>query len=90
MTRLGGLFSRKRTAIFRVETDRLVHLTDLPSQGDTSYAGVVRRGDDLFVDYYTSRIDRDWPWLLAMFLPTHIRMARVPLAALRSRSQAVA
>ena len=58
-----------------------------PSSGDTSYAGVVLRGDDLYVDYYTSRIDRDWPWLLAMFLPTDIRMARVPVAVLRAASK---
>jgi len=90
LTRLGGLLSRKRTAVYRVEPERLVHLSDLPSSGDTSYAGVVCRGDALFVDYYTSRIDRDWPWLLAMFLPTGIRMARIDLEALRARSRSVA
>lgn len=78
-TRLGGLLSRKRTALFRVEPDRLEHLADLPSSGDTSYAGVVLRDGHAFIDYYTSRIDRDWPWLLAMFLPSEIRMARISL-----------
>lgn len=88
LTRLGGCFSRKRTALYRVEPERLVHLSDLPSAGDTSYAGVARLGDDLYVDYYTSRIDRDYPWLLGMFLPTSIRMARIPAAALLALSDA--
>jgi len=87
-TRLGSTFSRKRTALFRVEPERLVHLSDLPSAGDTSYAGVVLRDGDLWTDYYTSRIDRDYPWLLGMFLPSEIRMARIPLAALVALSDA--
>jgi hypothetical protein len=46
----------------------------------------VLRDDTLWIDYYTSRIDRDHPWLLAMFLPTDIRMAKLPLASLRALS----
>jgi hypothetical protein len=87
-TRLGGALSRKRTALYRVEPGRLVHLSDLPSAGDTSYAGVVRRGDDVYVDYYTSRIDRDFPWLLGMFLRTDVRMARFPVGSLAALSEA--
>lgn len=87
-TQLGGLLSRKRTAVFRVETDRLVFLADLPSSGDTSYAGAVESGETLFVDYYTSRIDRDWPWLLALLLPTEIRMARIHVPSLLALSAA--
>ena len=87
-TRLGSTFSRKRTALYRVEPERLVHLSDLPSAGDTSYAGVVLRDGQLWTDYYTSRIDRDYPWLLAMFLPTEIRMARMSLATLLALSDA--
>jgi hypothetical protein len=90
LTSLGGLLSRKRTAIFRVEPDRLVHLSDLPSSGDTSYAGVVLQDGVGFIDYYTSRIDRDWPWLLALFLPTEIRMARISLDGLAALSDATA
>jgi hypothetical protein len=88
LTRMGGILSRKRTALYRVEPDRLVRLSDLPSSADTSYAGVVVRGDALYVDYYTSRIDRDWPWLFGMPLRTDIRMARIPTAALRAVSAA--
>jgi hypothetical protein len=79
---LGSMWSRKRTALFLVEPERLVWLSDLPSAGDTSYAGAVLRDGALLADYYTSRIDRDYPWLLGLFLPTDIRMARVPLAGL--------
>ena len=87
-TRLGGLLSRKRTALFRVGPERLVHLADLPSSGDTSYAGVVLRDGSALIDYYTSPIDRDWPWLYAMLRPTHIRMARVGLDSLHALSRA--
>jgi hypothetical protein len=86
--KLGGTLSRKRTGLYRVEPERLVYLGDLPSAGDTSYAGVVLRDGRLLVEYYTSRIDRDYPWLLAMFLPTELRMAELPLDALLAVSDA--
>jgi hypothetical protein len=88
-TYLGSTWSRKRTGIFRVEPDRLVYLSDLPSAGDTSYAGVVLRDGSLWTEYYTNRIDRDYPWLLGMFLPTDLRMARIPLEALLTVSDAM-
>jgi len=78
-TRLGGTFSRKRTSLFLVEPERLVRLSDLPSAGDTSYAGVVLKDGALFASYYTSEIRRDYPWILGMVLPTRIRMTQVPL-----------
>jgi hypothetical protein len=86
--KLGGTFSRKRTALYRVEPGRLVRLSDLPSAGDTSYAGAVVRDGALWTEYYTSRVDRDYPWLLGMFLPTDLRMARIPVAALLAVSDA--
>jgi len=79
---LGGLYSRKRTSIFLVEEDSLRYLTDLPSAGDTSYAGIVMRGDELYASYYTSPLDRDYTWILGMFRPWNIRMARIDLRAL--------
>jgi len=88
LTRMGGVLSRKRTAIYRVEPDRLVKLSDLPSNADTSYAGVAIRDGHLWVDWYTSRVDRDWPWLFGMPLRTDIKMARIPLDALREISAA--
>lgn len=78
----GGLYSRKRTSIFAVEEDRLRLLTDLPSAGDTSYAGIVIRGDDLYASYYTSPPERDFSWIEGMLRPSNIRIARVNLPAL--------
>jgi hypothetical protein len=78
----GSIFGRKRTALYRVEPEGLTHLSDFPSAGDTSYAGVVQRDEDLYVCYYTSDIRKDYPWILGMLAPTHIRMARFPLARL--------
>jgi len=88
LTRPGGVWSRKRTALYEVTPERLLVLSDLPSSGDTSYAGAVLRDGFLYSDYYTSDPRRDPPWLLGMFLPTDIRMARVPLAALVERADA--
>jgi hypothetical protein len=88
LTRLGSVLARKRTALFRVEPERLVHLSDLPSAGDTSYAGVVLRDGAVWIDYYTSRIDRDVPWLVGMFQRSDVRLARVPVAALEALSAA--
>jgi hypothetical protein len=99
LTRLGSVFARKRTALWWIDPGReapgggvgeprLVWLSDLPSAGDTSYAGAVLSGGALFTDYYTSRIDRDYPWLLGMLLATDIRMAKVPLGALHALAEA--
>jgi hypothetical protein len=91
---LGSAFARKRTALWWLDpgreapdgkgagAPRLVWLSDLPSAGDTAYAGIVLHEGALFADYYTSRVDRDYPWLLGMVRATDIRMARVPLAEL--------
>jgi hypothetical protein len=32
--------------------------------------------------YYTSRTDRDYPWMLGMLAPSEIRVVRLPLDAL--------
>jgi hypothetical protein len=82
LTRLGGVLSRKRTALFLVEESRIVHLSDLPSGGDTSYAGVVLRDGYLYASYYTSDIARDYPWIIGMLASSDIRIARVPLEPL--------
>jgi hypothetical protein len=98
LTRLGSLLARKRTALFWIDPGReapgggsgeprLVWLSDLPSAGDTSYAGAVLRDGMLYAGYYTSRIDRDWPWLLGMLLATDIRMAKLDLGALHALAQ---
>jgi hypothetical protein len=78
----GGLFSRKRTSLFHLDEHGLTHLTDLPSAGDTSYAGIAIRDEEMHVSYYTSDIKEDPPWVLGMFRPSAIKMARVSLPAM--------
>jgi hypothetical protein len=99
--RLGSSFARKRTALWWLDPGReapgggegeprLVWLSDLPSAGDTAYAGAVLHGGALYADYYTSRIDRDYPWLLGMIRRSDIRMARVPLERLHDLAERAA
>jgi hypothetical protein len=80
----GSILSRKRTSLFLVEADRLVWLSDLPSDGDTSYAGVVIRGDEAYISYYTSNTKRDYPWIIGMFSKSDIMMAKVDLKKLEA------
>ena len=89
-TELGSIFSRKRTSIYLVnETTGLTYLTDLPSQGDTSYAGVVKNGTDLYVSYYTSDIRFDYSWLLGMVSDSDIYMAKVNLTTLNALAESL-
>ncbi len=83
----GSILSRKRTSLFQVKPEGLIYLTDLPSAGDTSYAGLVQHGNDLYVDYYTSDVNRDWFWLMGMVSPSEIRMAHINLPALEKLAQ---
>ncbi len=83
LDRRGGFFGAgKRTAIYRVTDDGLHHLVNLPSAGDTGYPGVVVRGDELTICYYTNALHTDPPWLVGMCLPSEIRIARLSLAEL--------
>jgi hypothetical protein len=82
----GSAFTRKRTALFAVNENGLIYLTDLPSSGDTSYAGVVVQDGELYTCYYTSDIRRDPVWIVGMLDPSSIRMARIPMAALQAAS----
>ncbi len=80
----GSVFGKKRTSLFVVEPEGLRFLSDLPSAGDTAYAGVVVRDDTAYISYYTSPIDTDVPWLMGMLLPSEIRVAKVDLASLKA------
>lgn len=86
--RQGSLFARKRTSLFEVTPQGLTWLSDVPSAGDTSYAGVVPRGGEVYVCYYTSPIDGDVPWIVGMLNRTAIRMARINLASLLDLAEA--
>lgn len=78
----GSAFAKKRTSLFSVQEDKLQRLFDLPSSGDTSYAGCVLRGDDLYTCYYTSDITKDPIWIYGMTRPSAIRMARIDMREL--------
>ncbi|MBN1881171.1 MAG: exo-alpha-sialidase [Deltaproteobacteria bacterium] len=77
----GSILGKKRTSLFLVREDHMVRLTDLPSTGDTSYPGLVIRGDTAYVCYYTSSVNRDYPWILGMLSPSDIMMAVIDLEA---------
>lgn len=81
-TNTASILGRKRTALYKVDSEALTWLTDLPSAGDTSYAGVVLDGDALYACYYTSDITRDWPWIIGMLSPSEIRMVKIELPSL--------
>ncbi len=80
----GSALGRKRSALFLVEekTGELIHLTDLPSSGDTSYPGAVIVDDKLFISYYTNDPRKDHPWVIGMLFPTSIQMAMIELSDL--------
>jgi len=80
----GSILATRRTSLFEVRPDRLVYLSDLPSAGDTSYSGLVARGDDLFICYYTSDVHHDFGWILGMVSPSNIRMAHLSLVNLEA------
>ena len=77
----GSILSRKRTSIFSVSQHGLTHLADLPSSGDTAYAGVVLTDKEVFISYYTNDPARDMSWIQGMLRPTQIRLARMPMSA---------
>lgn len=79
---MGSAWGAKRTSLYLVEPDRLVFLSDLPSCGDTAYAGIVVDDDSILISYYTSPPGRDWPWLMGMLSNSSIEMARIKIDAL--------
>jgi hypothetical protein len=68
--------SRKRTALWRIDTDTLDvhHIVDLPGHGDTCFPGLVRNDDRGFTVYnYTSPLDGpDRTWFRSQFGQTEI------------------
>ncbi|MFW9902704.1 MAG: hypothetical protein ACFFFH_00110 [Candidatus Thorarchaeota archaeon] len=78
-SRNGDHFFTKRTAFYEVTSNQLIHLFDLPSNGDTAYTGVVVKDGWVYACYYTNPINKDLPWFVGLaFLPkSDIRMAKV-------------
>jgi hypothetical protein len=74
---IGNHLGRKRTAVYEVKSNRLIHLFDLPSNGDTAYTGVAVVNGIVYVSYYTNPIGYDLPWIvgLGFFSQSEIRMA---------------
>ena len=74
---LGNHVAKKRTAIYEVLPDRLIHVFDLPSNGDTAYTGVVVKNGLVYVSYYTCPIEKDYPWIIGICFKTKtdVRMA---------------
>lgn len=80
--RRGAVLSKKRTALYEVRPAGLTHLTDLPSCGDTSYAGVVLKDGYAYIAYYTNDIRKDYIWLFGMLEPSEIRLVKIALSDL--------
>jgi hypothetical protein len=51
--------------------------------------GLVRDGDTVFASYYTSRVDRDYIWLLGMLSPSSVKMAKIDLPAMEALADLV-
>ena len=83
------MLARKRTALYEVREHGLAYLTDLPSAGDTSYVGVIVDGDVAYATYYTSRVDRDYPWIIGMLRPSAVMMAKIDLQEMQALADQV-
>jgi len=84
---IGSVLSRKRTALYLVEDDKLVHISNLPSGGDTSYPAAVISDDWVYISYYTNDFIYDYPWIIGMEMPTHIRIAKIKLSKLEDLAE---
>lgn len=87
---------RKRTALYEVTGDlnrgplKLREWGELPSAGDTSYAGVARTGASRFlVTWYSSPLEGDPSWLEGFGGQTDIWRAQLDLSRLPRRPAAV-
>lgn len=85
-----GTDNRKRTALFELTGDldgggtlSITEHGELPSTGDTAYAGVARiDADHVLTTWYSSPITQDGPWARAILGPTDIWQARIDLSKL--------
>ena len=73
---LGSVFSKKRTSLYLIDINNITYLSDLPSQGDTSYPAAVKVGSTIYISYYTNDPLWDFPWFLGSIMPTRIRIAK--------------
>jgi hypothetical protein len=81
--------ARKRTSLYELTGDldggdlAIVERGELPSAGDTSYAGVAPIDHHRFLlTWYSSRIAADQPWIIGILGPTDIWQATLDLSHL--------
>jgi hypothetical protein len=81
--------NRKRTALYEIGGEleggplTITELGELPSAGDTAYAGVVDLDrHQVLVTWYSSEIAQDAPWLLAVLEPSDIWRATLDMSRL--------
>jgi hypothetical protein len=82
---------RKRTSLFEITGDfdhggwlSIGEWGELPSAGDTSYAGVVMTDDThALVSWYAGDLQQDQAWVLAMFNLTSIWLGTIDLSTLQ-------
>jgi hypothetical protein len=88
---LGGVAARggRKTALYEITGDLeggpigIVEWGELPSAGDTSYAGIARIGGSRFLTtWYSSRPAEDPSWITGFFGPTDIWKAKLDLSRL--------
>lgn len=79
LNKYGSILAKKRTSLWLVTPQRLIWLSDVPSAGDTSYAGSVIRDNTLYFSYYTSDIQHDYPWIVGMIKECPIMMGTLDL-----------
>ena len=86
---LQGAGIRKRTALYEITGNleggpiAIVEWGELPSAGDTSYAGIVRiEGPRFLTTWYSSPPAEDPSWITGFFGPTDIWKAKLDLSRL--------
>lgn len=75
--------TRKRTCLYKLDLEALaaVPLQDLPSRGDTAFAGVLPLASGKFyvVNYSCPLEGYDWPWLAGQLLETRLYASELSL-----------
>jgi hypothetical protein len=86
---LSGPDIRKRTALYEITGTldggplAIAEWGELPSAGDTSYAGVARIGRDaILATWYSSPPEDDPSWLIGFLGRTHVWQATIRLSRL--------
>ena len=86
-----GMDGRKRTSLFEITGDleggklEIKEWGDLPSAGDTSYAGVADIDEDhALLTWYAGDLELDEQWLFGMLAPTDIWQGTVDFTKLVS------